>query len=76
MAGVDDLAVEAMSRMMGLRVPACYPFRRPCHGITARKEHRRVDSIQVIMRRAPVIVLDNGASSIKVGITTSSNDVR
>ncbi|KAH9991239.1 actin-like protein Arp6 [Russula vinacea] len=28
------------------------------------------------MRRAPVIVLDNGASTIKVGITTSSKDVR
>ncbi|KAI9508411.1 actin-domain-containing protein [Russula earlei] len=28
------------------------------------------------MRRAPVIVLDNGASSIKVGATTSPEDVR
>jgi actin-related protein 6 len=28
------------------------------------------------MRGAPVIVLDNGASSIKAGVTTSSKDVR
>lgn len=29
-----------------------------------------------VMRGAPVIVFDNGASSIKVGVTTSSKDVR
>ncbi|KAH9168756.1 actin-domain-containing protein [Lactarius sanguifluus] len=28
------------------------------------------------MKRAPVVVLDNGASSIKVGVTTSPKDVR
>jgi hypothetical protein len=32
--------------------------------------------IQFTMRRAPVIVLDNGASSIKVGVTTSPKVVR
>ena len=35
------------------------------------------DSItQFTMRRVPVIVLDNGASTIKVGVTTSPKDVR
>ncbi|KAI9443407.1 actin family [Lactarius indigo] len=28
------------------------------------------------MKRAPVVVLDNGASSVKVGVTTSPKDVR
>ena len=32
--------------------------------------------IATIMKRSPVIVLDNGASSIKVGVTTSPKDVR
>jgi hypothetical protein len=36
----------------------------------------RIPSIQFKMRRAPVIVLDNGASSIKFGVTTSPKDVR
>jgi hypothetical protein len=33
-------------------------------------------SLQFSMRRAPVIVLDNGASTIKVGVSTSPKDVR
>ena len=33
-------------------------------------------SLQFAMRRAPVIVLDNGASTIKVGVSTSPKDVR
>lgn len=55
-------------------------------GIAARKEsdhnsetRTEVDedqSLQFTMRRAPVIVLDNGASTIKVGVSTSPKDVR
>jgi hypothetical protein len=41
-----------------------------------RTEVDEDQSLQFAMRRAPVIVLDNGASTIKVGVSTSPKDVR
>jgi len=53
-------------------------------GIAARPETRQLgkqslpvsDRTEIIMKRVPVIVLDNGASSIKVGVTTLPKKVR